>query len=40
MQEYILETERLFLRNWREADIMPFSHMNQDHEVMEFMPKY
>lgn len=39
MQEYILETERLLLRNWREADILPFSQMNQDQEVMEFMPK-
>lgn len=39
MQEYILETERLFLRNWRSADILPFSQMNRDQEVMEFMPK-
>jgi [ribosomal protein S5]-alanine N-acetyltransferase len=33
-----LETERLILRDWRESDLLPFSDMNKDPEVMEFFP--
>jgi ribosomal-protein-alanine N-acetyltransferase len=34
----MLATERLFLRQWREADRAPFAAMNADPAVMEFMP--
>ena len=34
----ILETERLILRTWNESDILPFSIMNGDNQVMEFFP--
>lgn len=34
----ILETERLVLRNWRQADREPFAQMNADRRVMEFLP--
>jgi RimJ/RimL family protein N-acetyltransferase len=34
----ILETERLSLRTWREADREPFARMNADPAVMEFFP--
>jgi|ERR1017187_2576184 RimJ/RimL family protein N-acetyltransferase len=34
----ILETERLILRPWREADREPFAWMNSDPQVMEFYP--
>ncbi|TXR52563.1 GNAT family N-acetyltransferase [Quadrisphaera setariae] len=33
--EVVLETERLVLRRWREADLEPFAAMNADPEVME-----
>jgi RimJ/RimL family protein N-acetyltransferase len=33
-----LETERLFLRMWHDADRDPFAQMNQDSAVMEFLP--
>lgn len=33
-----IETERLILRNWRPADREPFSRINADPRVMEFMP--
>jgi RimJ/RimL family protein N-acetyltransferase len=33
-----LRTERLLLRQWREADIAPFAAMNADPKVMEFFP--
>jgi len=40
LKEYILETERLGLRNWIESDIEPmFLHLNQDPEVMRFFPR-
>lgn len=32
--ETVLETERLVLRRWREADLEPFAAMNADPEVM------
>jgi ribosomal-protein-alanine N-acetyltransferase len=34
----ILETERLLLRRWRDADRMPFRAINADPRVMEFFP--
>ena len=33
-----LETERLILRMWRDADRDSFAQMNQDSAVMEFLP--
>lgn len=35
----MIETERLILRHWREKDILPFSEINSDKEVMEYLPK-
>lgn len=32
----LIETERLRLRNWRDADLEPFARMNADPRVMEF----
>jgi RimJ/RimL family protein N-acetyltransferase len=34
----VLETERLILRRWREADRAPFARMNADPRVMEHFP--
>jgi RimJ/RimL family protein N-acetyltransferase len=34
-----LETERLILRRWMASDSEPFSKMNSDPSVMEFLPK-
>jgi RimJ/RimL family protein N-acetyltransferase len=34
-----LTTDRLLLREWREADLPAFHFLNSDPEVMEFMPK-
>lgn len=34
-----IETPRLRLRDWKEADFEPFSRMNADEEVMKFFPK-
>ncbi|HLQ45876.1 MAG TPA: GNAT family N-acetyltransferase [Planctomycetaceae bacterium] len=34
-----LHTERLILREWRDADLQPFSALNADSEVMRFMPR-
>lgn len=34
----VLETERVILRRWREADREPFARMNRDPAVMEFYP--
>lgn len=33
-----IETERLILRPWRDADREPFARMNADPRVMEFFP--
>ena len=33
-----MTTKRLILRYWRESDRKPFSHLNADPRVMEFMP--
>ena len=35
----MIETNRLVLRLWREDDILPFSEINSDKEVMEYLPK-
>ena len=34
----VIETDRLLLRRWTEADRGPFYHLNSDPRVMEFMP--
>jgi RimJ/RimL family protein N-acetyltransferase len=33
-----LETDRLILRGWREADVQPFAAMNADSDVMQHFP--
>ena len=33
-----IETNRLILRLWTEADLVPFFEMNQDPKVIEFFP--
>lgn len=38
MKEYILKTERLILRPWKETDLAPFAKLNGDPKVMEFFP--
>jgi RimJ/RimL family protein N-acetyltransferase len=35
----LIATERLLLRDWREADLDPFVAMNADPVVMEFFPE-
>ena len=34
----IIETERLMLRRWREADREPFAELNGDPETLVFFP--
>jgi RimJ/RimL family protein N-acetyltransferase len=34
-----IRTDRLLLRDWRDADRAPFAALNADSEVMEFLPK-
>jgi RimJ/RimL family protein N-acetyltransferase len=34
----VLEAERLLLRRWKDSDRQPFSRLNADPRVMEFMP--
>ena len=36
---YIFQSERLGFREWKDTDILPFSQMNQDPDVMEFFPR-
>jgi len=38
MNNYILKTERLGLRNWKASDIEPFIEMGKDPEVMQYFP--
>lgn len=38
MSEFCLETDRLVLRSWRDADRDPFFALNSDPVVMEFLP--
>jgi RimJ/RimL family protein N-acetyltransferase len=35
---WTFETDRLLLRQWREADLEPFAALNADPKVMEFFP--
>ena len=39
MANYILSTERLGLREWKDIDIDPFAIMNKDEDVMKYFPK-
>lgn len=34
----VATTERLILRHWRQSDRLPFSRLNADPRVMEYMP--
>lgn len=36
----VIETERLLLRTWKEADVEPCYEMNQDPRVIEFLPTW
>ena len=36
--DYVIITERLGMRRWKEDDIIPFSAMNKDAEVMRYFP--
>ena len=36
--DYVLTTERLGLRLWKQEDILPFAAMNADAEVMRYFP--
>ena len=39
MAEFIeIESERLYIRQWRDDDFEPFARMNSDARVMEFFP--
>ncbi|PLT21827.1 GNAT family N-acetyltransferase [Psychrobacter sp. MES7-P7E] len=35
----MIETERLYLRQWQASDFAPFAEMNADSKVMEYFPK-
>jgi RimJ/RimL family protein N-acetyltransferase len=35
----VIETDRLLLREWREADLEPFAALNVDPRVVEFLPQ-
>jgi RimJ/RimL family protein N-acetyltransferase len=35
----LIETGRLRLRNWQDADLVPFAALNADPRVMEFFPR-
>ncbi|MEP6464936.1 MAG: GNAT family N-acetyltransferase [Parafilimonas sp.] len=37
-EKYIITTERLGLRKWKDEDCIPFAEMNKDETVMEFFP--
>ncbi|MEO1168585.1 MAG: GNAT family N-acetyltransferase [Pseudomonadota bacterium] len=38
VQSAMIETERLILRRWRDADRAPFAALNADPEVMRYFP--
>ena len=38
MNDYVIITERLGLRQWKDEDIIPFTAMNKDAEVMRYFP--
>jgi RimJ/RimL family protein N-acetyltransferase len=33
-----LRTPRLLLREWRDADVVPFAQMSADPEVLHYLP--
>jgi RimJ/RimL family protein N-acetyltransferase len=37
-ERFVLETDRLLLRSWRETDLEPFAAINADPRVMEYFP--
>ncbi len=39
MQTETLETDRLYLRQWRKTDLKPFAQMNSSKDVMQYFPK-
>ncbi len=39
LMDYIISTERLGLRMWRDDDCIPFTQMNKDAVVMKYFPK-
>jgi RimJ/RimL family protein N-acetyltransferase len=39
MNKVFIETDRLILRAWKEEDLLPFSQLNADPQVMEHFPK-
>lgn len=39
MSEFIIQTDRLGLRNWIESDIAHYAQMCQDPDVMKFFPQ-
>lgn len=39
MKDYLFSTLRLGLRNWKKEDIVSFTEMCQDFDVMRFFPK-
>lgn len=38
MNDYVIKTERLIMRPWREADFDSFARLNADPRVMEYFP--
>lgn len=36
---YVVATERLGMRHWKEADVAPFAAMNKDKDVMRYFPQ-
>jgi RimJ/RimL family protein N-acetyltransferase len=38
MNDYVIITERLGLRRWKDEDVIPFTAMNVDAEVMRYLP--
>ncbi len=37
--KYLFESQRLGFRKWKESDIIPFTKMNSDLEVMQYFPQ-
>lgn len=37
--KYLFTSQRLGFRNWKESDIIPFTKMNSDLEVMQYFPQ-
>ncbi len=34
----LFETERLYIRHWKQEDDVPFAHLNAHHDVMRYLP--